>query len=177
MTGAIRYAADIALPGMIWGKCLRSPHAHVRIRNIDIADAKTVKGVFAVLTADDLPPRLIGRRLKDMPVLAQQTVRFIGERVAVVAAQTPDIAEEALSRISVDYEPLNSVYHSLEAMGSEAPILHENLPSYEILRLPLADIPNVHSHTQSVFGNVEQGFQESQLIFRKFSRAGAMQLK
>jgi CO/xanthine dehydrogenase Mo-binding subunit len=100
----MRYAADIQRPGMIWGKCLRSPYAHARIRSIDTAAAKNFEGVFAVLTADDLPRRLVGRRLKDMPVLAQQTVRFIGERLAVVAAQTSEIAEEALSRIVVDYE-------------------------------------------------------------------------
>jgi CO/xanthine dehydrogenase Mo-binding subunit len=167
VSGAIRYAADIKRPGMIWGKCLRSPHAHARIRNIDTAAAKNVKGVCAILTAGDLPRRLVGRRLKDMPVLAQQTVRFIGERVAVVGAATPDIAEEALSRIRVDYEELKSVHHPLEAMAAGAPVLHENLRSYEILRLPLPDIPNVHSHVQSIFGDVEQGFRESELIFEQ----------
>ncbi|HLN85604.1 MAG TPA: hypothetical protein VK200_04060 [Candidatus Limnocylindrales bacterium] len=118
VTGAIRYAADIELPGMIWGRCLRSPHAHARVRNIDISGAKKIKGVRAVLTADDLPRRLVGRRLKDMPVLAQDTVRFIGERVAVVAAETPDIAEEALSLIHVDYEELKAVYYPCDAMRS-----------------------------------------------------------
>src|SRR3954451_12074413 len=86
VSGAIRYAADIERPRMIWGKCLRSPYAHARIRSIDIAAAKNIEGVFAVLTADELPRRLVGRRLKDMPVLATDRVRFIGQRVAVVAA-------------------------------------------------------------------------------------------
>ena len=71
VSGAMRYAADIERPGMIWGKCLRSPYAHARIRSIDTASAKNTEGVFAVLTADDLPRRLVGRRLRDMPVLAQ----------------------------------------------------------------------------------------------------------
>lgn len=167
VSGAMRYAADIQRPGMIWGKCLRSPYAHARIRSIDTTAAKEIPGVFAVLTADDLPPRLVGRRLKDMPVLAQQTVRFIGERVAVIAAQTPEIAEESLSRIVVDYEELQSVHDPIEAMAAEAPLLHPNLGSYEILRLPLPDIPNVHSRVQSVFGEVAQGFQESELIFEQ----------
>ena len=167
VSGAMRYAADIDRPRMIWGKCLRSPYAHARIRSIDTAAAKNIEGVFAVLTADDLPRRLVGRRLKDMPVLAQQTVRFIGERVAVVAAQTPEIAEEALSRIVVDYEEIKSVHDPIEAMAAEAPILHENLRSYEILRLPLPDIPNVHSHVESLFGDIAQGFRESELIFEQ----------
>src|ERR1043166_5602489 len=104
VTGSTRYAADIELPGMIWGKCLRSPYAHAEIRTIDPSRAKKMKGVDAVLTADDLPNRLIGRRLKDMPVLAREIVRFIGERVAVVAADTREIAEEALTEIHVEYE-------------------------------------------------------------------------
>ena len=152
---------------MIWGKCLRSPYAHARIRSIDTVAAKNIEGVCAILTADDLPRRLVGRRLKDMPVLAQQRVRFIGERVAVVAAQTPEIAEEALSCIVVDYEELKSVHDPIEAMTADAPIVHENLRSYEILHLPLPDIPNVHSHVQSVVGDVAQGFQESELIFEQ----------
>ncbi len=167
VSGAMRYAADIQRPGMIWGKCLRSPYAHARIRSIDSAAAKNIEGVFAVLTAGDLPARLVGRRLKDMPVLAQQIVRFIGERVAVVAAQTPEIAEAALSRIVVDYEEMKSVHDPIQAMAAEAPIVHENLRSYEILRLPLPDIPNVHSHVQSLFGDIAQGFQESELIFEQ----------
>jgi CO/xanthine dehydrogenase Mo-binding subunit len=114
-----------------------------------------------------MPRRLVGRRLKDMPVLALETVRFIGERVAVVAAETPEIAEEALGRIVVDYEELKSVHDPLEAMAGEAPILHENLRSYEILRLPLPDIPNVHSHVQMGFGDVTQGFRESDLVFEQ----------
>jgi len=167
VSGAMRYAADVERPGIIWGKCLRSPYAHARIRSIDTAAVKKIEGVFAVLTADDLPRRLVGRRLKDMPVLAQQTVRFIGERVAVVAAQTPEIAEEALSRIVVDYEELKSVHDPIEAMAAGAPVLHDELHSYEILRLPLPDIPNVHSHVQLIFGDIARGFQESELIFEQ----------
>ncbi len=86
VTGATRYTADHSLPNMIWGKCLRSPLPHARIRRLDVEKAKNLKGVFAVLTAADLPDRLTGIILKDMPVLAKDRVRFIGERVAVVGA-------------------------------------------------------------------------------------------
>ena len=121
VTGATRYTADHFLPGMIWGKCLRSPLPHARIRRIDVQRAKKLKGVFAVLTAADLPARLTGIILKDMPVLARDRVRFVGERVAVVGAESPEVAEEALSRIEVDYEELPAVHDPLQAMSPGAP--------------------------------------------------------
>jgi CO/xanthine dehydrogenase Mo-binding subunit len=98
VTGATRYTADYTPPGMIWGKCLRSPFSHARIRGIDLERAKKVKGVFTILTAADLPIRLTGIVLKDMPVLASDRVRFVGERVAVIGAESPEIAEDALRR-------------------------------------------------------------------------------
>jgi len=167
VTGSTRYAADIELPGMIWGKCLRSPYAHAQIRAIDVSKAKQIKGVLAILTASDIPDRLIGRRLKDMPVLAREVVRFIGERVAVVAAETREIAEEALTDIHVDYEDLAAVSDPIDAMAADAPILHKNLRNYENLRLPLPDIPNIHSHFRLSFGDSEKGFRESDQIFEQ----------
>src|SRR5215471_12456887 len=130
VTGSTRYAADIDLPGMIWGKCLRSPYAHAQIRAVDISKAKNVTGVLAILTASDIPNRLIGRRLKDMPVLARETVRFIGERVAVVAAESREIADQALTEIGVEYEEVAAVCDPIDAMAADAPILHKNLRSY-----------------------------------------------
>src|ERR1044071_2921523 len=109
VTGSTGYAADIEVPGALWGKCLRSPYPHARILNIEVSEARKLEGVFAVLTAADIPDRLIGRRLKDMPVLARDVVRFIGERVAVVAASTREIADEAVTRIRVEYDQIESV--------------------------------------------------------------------
>src|SRR5262249_43517698 len=125
VTGATRYTADYNLPGMIWGKCLRSPLSHARIRHIDLEKAKKVKGVFAILTAADLPAQLTGIVLKDMPVLAKDRVRFIGERVAVIGAESPQVAEEAINCIEVDYEELPAVHDPLQAMSEGAPIIHE----------------------------------------------------
>ena len=104
VTGEHRYTADLSFPGIIWGKCLRSPISHGRILKLDVSRAKKLKGVCAVLTAADIPDRLVGRRLKDMPVLARDRVRFIGERIAVVGAETQEIADEALTRIDVEFE-------------------------------------------------------------------------
>jgi CO/xanthine dehydrogenase Mo-binding subunit len=167
VTGATHYTADHNLPGMIWGKCLRSPLPHALIRRIDVQKAKKTKGVFAVLTATDIPARLTGIILKDMPILAQDRVRFVGERVAVVGAESPDIAVEALNRIEVDYEELTAVYDPLDAMSAGAPRVHEALRSYDGLQLPLPEIPNLHSYVEWQKGNHEQGFAESDFVFEQ----------
>src|ERR671939_1590735 len=90
VTGAARYTADVPLQGTLWAKCLRSPLPHARIVRIDTSRAATLPGVQAVITAADLPDRLWGRWLKDMPVLARDRVRFVGEKVAAVAAADAD---------------------------------------------------------------------------------------
>ena len=166
VTGAATYSADIRLPAMIWGKALRSPWPHARIVRIDTSAAERLPGVLAVLTARDLPDLLIGRRVYDMPVLAKDRVRFIGEKVAVVAAEDPDVAEEALGTIEVDYEELPAVFDAQEAMQADAPLLH---PQYRLYpHAPakyFSDLPNVHSHVTWQLGNVEQGFAAATQIF------------
>src|SRR5258705_12499304 len=92
VSGQARYSGDVAVPGLVWGKALRSPLPHARIVRIDTARAKALPGVLAVLTAQDLPNTLVGRRMFDMPMLARDRVRFLGEKVAVVAAADPENA-------------------------------------------------------------------------------------
>ena len=167
VTGTTRYTADLSLPGMICGKCLRSPLAHARIRRIDVEKARKLDGVFAVLTAADLPDRLTGIIPKDMPVLARDRVRFIGERIAVVGAASPEIAEEALSHIEVDYEELPAVYDPLQAMSAGAPLIHEHLRRYDGLRFPLPNIPNLHNYAEWRSGDHRQGFTEADFVFEQ----------
>src|SRR5438067_763215 len=93
VSGAAHYAGDIRLPGLLFGMALRSPLPHARITSIDASAARAVPGVHAVLTAADLPHTLIGKTLRDMPLLARDRVRYVGEKVAVVAAETRDAAE------------------------------------------------------------------------------------
>ncbi len=131
VSGAARYSADVTLPGLVWGKALRSPLPHARILRIDTSRARALPGVLAVLTAADLPDILVGRRMFDMPVLARDRVRFIGEKIAVVAALDPDIAEEALALIDVEYEDLPAVFDPVEAIEPGAPLVHENPGAYE----------------------------------------------
>src|SRR6266487_5762678 len=116
VAGRTRFAADVEVPGMLWGKMLRSPHPHARIRRMDASAAWRVPGVKAVVTGQDAPGLLMGKVLRDMPVLCWDRVRYIGDRVAAVAAETPDAAEEALVRIDVDYDvlPARSEEHTSE---------------------------------------------------------------
>src|SRR5919204_6337536 len=130
VTGATRYTADVALPGTLWGRALRSPLPHARIRHIDTSRAQQVPGVHAVLTGADVRGIRYGRRLFDVPVLAEDRVRFAGERVAAVAAQDRDAADEALALIEVEYEELPAVFDPLQALEADAPVLHPDKPHY-----------------------------------------------
>ncbi len=166
VTGEAKFTADVILPGMIWGKVLRSPLPHARIVSIDTREAEQMPGVLAVLTAQDLPDLLTGRWVYDMPVLAKEQVRFIGEKVAVVAAEDPDVAEDALALIDVEYEELPALFDADEAMEPEAPLLHPDYRSYA--HAPekfFSDIPNVHSHVTWELGDVEKGFAQAKQIF------------
>ncbi len=164
VSGKALYTGDNLLPGMIWGKVLRSSYPHARIVRIDTARARAYPGVLAVLTAADIPPVLTGRRLRDMPMLARDRVRFIGEKVAVVAAEDRDTAEEAAQLIEVDYEELPAVYDPLVAITDSAPLLHEGLKEYKGLP-KLSSIRNTYSHDQWLLGDLERGFRESDHIF------------
>ena len=166
VTGEARYTADILLPGMIWGKVLRSPLPHAKIVAIDTREAEQMPGILAVLTAKDLPDLLTGRLVYDMPVLAIDRVRFIGEKVAVVAAEDPDMAEDALASIDVEYEEMPAVFDAHEAMNPEAPLLHPDYRSYA--HAPekfFSDIPNVHSHVTWELGDIDKGFALAKQVF------------
>ncbi len=114
VSGQARYTADYLLPGTIWGKVLRSPYPHARIVRMDTSRAKAQPGVMAVLTAADIPNVLTGRRLRDMPMLGGERVRFVGEKVAVVAAEDKDVAEEAAQNIGIEYED-NPIWNRIQA--------------------------------------------------------------
>src|SRR5438309_109140 len=131
VSGEARYSGDVSVPGLIWGKTLRSPLPHARIVRIDTSKAKACPGVLAVLTARDLPDVLVGRRMFDMPLLARDRVRFIGEKVAVVAAIDPDLAEEALAMIDVEYEDWPAVFDPVAAIEPGAPLVHTDPGAYE----------------------------------------------
>lgn len=130
VTGNARYAADFAMPGMLWASALTSPFPHARIRSINTSLARAAPGVHAVLTADDIGRVRRGRRLLDWPLLAWDRVRFVGDRVAVVAAETLDEARAASQLIEVAYEELPAVFDPDEAVARDAPVLHEHPDEY-----------------------------------------------
>ena len=165
VSGKALYTADITLPGMLWGQVLRSPFPHARIVHIDASRAQALPGVHAVLTGMDLPDRRVGRLLRDCPVLARDQVLFIGEKVAAVAAESPDIAEEALLLIDVEYAELPAVFDPAVAMTAAAPTLHENLATYPGLPQPMSPVNNVFAHNIWSKGDIEQGFADSDLVF------------
>ena len=138
VTGQARYGADVTMPGILYGKILRSPYAHAKINSIDATKALALDGVKAVVTSADLPV-LSGRpidvaegaplnpRFLSNNVLANGKVLYKGHAVAGVAATSVHIAEAALSLIEVDYEVLTPVLDGNEAMEPGAPILHDRL--------------------------------------------------
>jgi CO/xanthine dehydrogenase Mo-binding subunit len=164
VTGAMRYTADVALPGTLWGRALRSPLPHAHIRHIDTSRAQQVPGVHAVLTGADVRGIRYGRRLFDVPVLAEDRVRFVGERVAAVAADNRDAAEAALLLIDVEYEELPAVFEPLQALEHNAPILHPEVNSYLGLPRPLDQPSNAFVRDTWSKGNLDEGFAQAEHI-------------
>jgi CO/xanthine dehydrogenase Mo-binding subunit len=159
------YPADVNPPGTLVGRCLRSPYAYARLVSIDTSAARQLPGVHAVLTGFDLPETLVGRFLRDFPVLARDVVRFAGQKVAAVAAEDADIAEEALNRIAVEYEELTPVLDPVEAMRPDAPVLHPDFMSYAGRVEGPQEHPNVTAHAVWKKGNVEEGFADADYVF------------
>jgi xanthine dehydrogenase molybdenum-binding subunit len=160
VTGEAKFIADIKLPKMLFGKVLRSPLPHANIRNIDTSKAKRLDSVKAVLTYQDVPEWKGG-----MPAhvcILDRKVRFVGDAVALVAAETEDIALEALDRIDVEYEPLPPVYDMEEATGPDAPQLYTQFPGNVLPnRCPVFGPKSLE---EIAMGNVEQGFKEADIV-------------
>ncbi len=163
--GRARYVSDVRRPGMLWARFLLSPLPHARIVAIDTAKAKAVPGVHAVLTGADIGPRRFGRALLDWPVLAYERVRFVGERVAAVAAETREAAEAAVALIDVEYEELPAVYDPEAAIAPDAPILHPNVAEYGE-RPGAPSHPNVQAHAFAQKGepDIERVFAQADLV-------------
>jgi CO/xanthine dehydrogenase Mo-binding subunit len=122
--GKALYVHDLQLPGMLYGKIKFSDHPHARIKNIDISKAKRLNGVRAVITASNSPEVRIGF-LRDNFALKKDKVRQYRDEIAAVAAIDPDVAEEAVELIKVEYEPLTGLFSPREAMKKGAPLVHE----------------------------------------------------
>ena len=165
VTGQTRYAADIDIPGALWAKVLRSPLPHARVVSVDTSKAARLPGVAAVISGADVSRYMTGLRMKDMPLLAVDRVRYVGEPVAAVAAETAEKAEEALSLIDVKYEELPFVTDPLEAIRPGAPLLHDNPAAYKNAPERSTELPNIQSLGQWSNGDVEAAFKNASRVF------------
>ncbi|MEC7303407.1 MAG: molybdopterin cofactor-binding domain-containing protein, partial [Pseudomonadota bacterium] len=178
VTGSAQYAADFAMPGMVYGKVLRSPHAHAVIKSIDTSEAEKLKGVLAVMTGDDLPLLPLDEPLPNGPndirwisrgCMAREKILYTGHPVAAVAATSASIAAAAVKLIKVDYDVLPHVIDVDEAMASDAPILHDWISTDGI------DGPTNISNIMTVkTGDVEKGFAEADLIVERDFKSEAV---
>jgi xanthine dehydrogenase D subunit len=130
VTGQFAYSSDLHIENALWGYTLRSPHARARIVRVDVARAKALDGVHAVLLHDDVPgSKTYGMKVSDQPVLAKTEVRYHGEPVAVIAAEHPEIARRAAELIDIDYEVLPAIADPETALGGNQGLVHENRPN------------------------------------------------
>ena len=156
-TGAFAFSSDLWADGMLWGRALRSPHPHARIRSVNVAPALAIGGVRATLTADDVPGTgIFGIEHADQPVLAADVVRYCGEPVALVAADHPETARLAAEAIEVDYEPLPAVTDA--AAAADAPPIHPDGNVFRHLRIRHGD-PQATGDVV-VEGDYEVGMQD-----------------
>lgn len=167
VTGTARYTADFSSPGMLYAKILTSPYAHAKIKSIDAAEAKKSQGVQAVITGDYFPT-LCGTVLEDRPPIARDKVRYNGEPVAVVVANSEQEAMRALKLINVEYEPLPVVNSINDALKENPILVHENLEQYTHA---VHDIypeigTNISDRIKIRKGNAENGWAESDVTVR-----------
>jgi CO/xanthine dehydrogenase Mo-binding subunit len=154
VTGAAEYVDDIALPGVLVGMCVRSPHHHARIVSIDTGAAKAIPGVVAVLTSADVRgEKTSGALVQDQPVLALDVVRHMGEPVALVIAEDKTAARRAVKAVQVAYEPLPAVFDPTDAIAPGAPLVHPD--------------GNVITRYDVQNGDLDAGFAEADVILEQ----------
>ena len=187
VTGKANYSADINLPGLLYGKVLRSPHAHARIKSIDTGRAAAHPGVRAVITSADLQKpsgraselaegAMVNYRFLSNNVLAEGKALYKGHAIAAVAAASAHAAEEALNLIAVDYEVLPPVMDAKAAMQSDAPLLHERLAGMTTASIRAGGVlddddprngTNIANHFEFKLGDLDRGFQEADVVVEK----------
>jgi len=178
VTGTARYTFDIEVEGLLQMKLLRSPHPHARIVSIDTAAALRVPGVHLVLTHHDAPERLYSSARHEHPTedpddtrVLDDVVRFVGQRVAAVVADSEQAAEEGCRRIVVQYEELPFVIDPEQAMAPGAPVIHPKGPESRIARPQNNVVGEVHGE----IGSVEQGFAEADIVYGETFRTQRVQ--
>lgn len=146
VSGRMIYAGDVLFPNMLHAAFVRSPYSHARIVNVFTAAAQELPGVHAVLTGKDVAHFRYGRLVRDVPLLAVDKVRFAGERVAVVVAETLSLAERAAALVEVEYDPLPEVFDPEEALRPGAPAIHDAPWNYDGSLVEMGGPPNLQAH-------------------------------
>ncbi len=179
VTGKANFGADLSFPDMLWGKLLRSPHAHAKIKRVDFSKALKLDGVKAIVTSADLPELASaeagseggegGGNLRDLShnVLARGKVLYHGHAIAAVAATSQEIAEQALALIEVTYEVLKPVLSIDDAIAASAPILHEDLRTKGVKD---SGPTNVASRIAFGKGDIEKGFAQADVVVERTYR-------
>jgi CO/xanthine dehydrogenase Mo-binding subunit len=168
VVGEAQYTADFTMPGMLWAAFVASTMAHARIVSIDTRAAKEMPGVHAVLTGADIGERYFGRRLCDWPVLSVDRVRFIGEYVVAVAADTPEIAAAAAATIEIEYEELPTLFDTEAALEPDALVLHEHPEKYPFMfpKRPQHAHKNIQGQVVSTLGgDVDEALAAADRVF------------
>jgi CO/xanthine dehydrogenase Mo-binding subunit len=165
--GQAAYSADASLPGMLWAAFTASPVAHAKITSINVDTARAMAGVHTILTGQDIGEHFFGRRLCDWPVLAIDRVRFIGEYVVAVAAESPEIAQAAAATIEVTYAELPSLFDTERALEEDAPILHEHPERYPFMapHRPVQAHKNIQGHGILSVGDISAGMLSADRTF------------
>ncbi len=177
-TGRGTFVDDIALPGLVHAKILHSPHAHARIKRIDAAQARAMPGVLCVLTHQDVPRVPYTTAGQGWPepspydaVMLDNKVRFVGDRVAVVAAEDPELAQRACDAIKVDYEVLPALLDPEKSMAQDAPVVHDEADATGIKDAKR----NLAAEIVAEVGSVAQGFAEAERVFEQTYRVPYVQ--
>ena len=165
VTGKTRYTGDIGFPGMLVGRILRSPLPHARIKRIDTGKAKNLRGVKEIVTIADFPEPTYGMLVKDQPPLARDKVRYVGEKVAGVAAVDLETAQKAIDLIVVEYEELEPVFDPFGALKPGTPRIHEDVDKYSTTFDSIIKYHNVCSRSGVKRGDIEDGFAKADFIF------------
>ena len=168
LTGSAAYVSDMSLPGMLYAQVKKSPHARAKIKRVDIAKARVLPGVRAIVTGTELDYR-IGIYVVDKDILAKNEVRHYGEAVAAVAADTLETARKAVDLIDVEYEVLTPVLNHMDALKDNAPLVHPDLGTYKYAKAVFTPIPgtNIANLTKLRKGDVEKAFGESAWIIER----------
>lgn len=155
VTGKAKFGADLSFPNMLYGKVLHSKYPHAQIIKINTEKALAYPGVKAIITAEDIPNNKFGVIIQNQQVLAQERVLYIGDGIAVVAAETKEIASEAIELIEVEYKELPGIFDSEEAAKKDAPLVHPELENNQV----------VHHRLRK--GDVEKAFTQAEVILER----------